>query len=207
MSDLAALEILASINKLASEVNNMNQSKGFSWVGPIIGVITGFSINLIYNYIYKKLQTNRYRKCIDNEVKRMKNHAVVRIEAILKSLDDMLVDSNRMPNDMPMNFKVICYEKFYHEIVDTLKEEENNNLCFAYSYLADGEAKTEILDDLARTGKLHNIYSLLEGMLTSYCGLYITAKLYIASEVAKEFDKVEIANELGIKSTYIENLS
>ena len=112
MSDLAALEILASINKLASEVNNMNQSKGFSWVGPIIGVMTGFSINLIYNYIYKKLQTNRYRKCINNEVKRMKNHAVVRIEAILKSLDDMLVDSNRMPNDMPMNFKVICYEKF-----------------------------------------------------------------------------------------------
>lgn len=206
MSDLAALEIIASINKLASEVNNMNQSKGLSWVGPIIGVITGFSINLLYTSFSKNQQTKRYRKCIDNEVKRMRVHSIEKLNLILLALDNLLLDSDDFPTEVPMVFPSICYEKFYHEIVDTLDEKENKNLCNSYGYLADAESKVIYLEELAKKGELDNIYNVLEVILTSYCGVCYSVDVYLGADDTNKFKGVEVLKQLGIKSTYIDML-
>jgi hypothetical protein len=74
MSDLAALEILASINKLASEIKSINISPvelplwKQPWFGTLAGVFVGFSLNYLKDFFLQGNVKRNKIKCIKYEV-------------------------------------------------------------------------------------------------------------------------------------------
>ena len=210
MSDFAALEILASINRLASEIKSINPPVEVPWYKTYIALIsgvTGITLAFIYNsckeHFGNKKKIKKYKRCIDNEVERLKKHSKMRVEFTLNTLDRMISNPNVIPWVGSIGFLSTCFDNFYHEVVHILDDKQNNYLCFTYTYLKDAEKHSAAIEEIARKGEINGIYNLLEVMLTSYCGAYLTAEIYFGAEEVNTFSNIEIAKKMGFSGRYI----
>lgn len=211
MSDLAALEILASINRLASEIKSINPPVEVPWYKTYIALIsgvTGITLAFIYNsckeHFGNKKKIKKYKRCIDNEVVRLKRHSHLRVEFTLKTLDSLIESPKSFILVGSIGFLSTCFDKFYHEVVHVLDDKQNNNLCFAYTYLNDAEKHSLAIEEIASKGDINGVFSLLEVMLSSYCGAYCAAEMYFGADEVTEFNNVEIAKKMGLKGRYID---
>lgn len=203
MSDLAALEIIASINKLASEVNNSNQTKGLSWIGPIVGVLTGFFINLAYNYFQSRVKHKKFQKTVEGEISRMKKHAERRIKSLLSALDATLENPQTFPYAGSIGFSIICYEKYYHEISSNLNDNQNNMLSFCYAYIIDAEKKSESFEDFLKNNDRSSAINYTEKMIVLYWGSYKAIESYFSGKEIESINITDISKSLGIDSSFL----
>ncbi|CAI1039252.1 hypothetical protein [Serratia fonticola] len=215
MNELSALEILASINKLTSEIKSINPPIEQSfwrqpWIGAVTGVIIGFSLNAVkdrftsYSLITKKI------KCLEFEVAQISEMAKSGLERCFEFYDEQHKNNGeRIQVVLPPESVTLCFERFYPDVVARVSDSRRNSLVFTYKHLEHAIGiREKFMKDMSenpltnrRKGQYINV------LANSYAHVYYSAQCFLKDEKMKGFDMLVVVNGIGIKSPYLDMLN
>lgn len=214
MSDLAALEILASINKLASEIKTISPSTEVTiwkqpWVGAVTGVIIGFFLNSIKDGLSKGKQINSKLKCIRAEVEDIKRNASYGIKCCVDFFNEFDEGVKHKINvQLSTDANSYCFEKFYIDVVLKLNENQRFQLVQTYKQLAHSlDMKNRYIKKASEnslTNTTKNDY--LQSIIYTYASVWHSANNYLSDYSESQYNVAEIIKELGIKANFIDKM-
>jgi len=214
MSDFAALEILASINKLASEIKTISPAAEVPiwkqpWIGAVTGVIIGFFLNSIKDGLSKGKQINNKLKCIRAEVEDIKRNASYGIKCCVDFFNEFDEGVTHKINvQFSTDANSYCFEKFYIDVVLKLNENQRVQLVQTYKQLAHSiDMKNRYIKKAAEnslTNESKNEY--IESIIFTYASVYHSANNYLNDFSESQYNMTAIIKELGIKVNFIDKV-
>jgi len=219
MSDLSSLEILASINKLASEIKSINPPVENPiwkqpWIGAIFGVAVGFSLTFFKEIISNKSLKRNKKKCIDYEVQDIRNNAALGIKFCVDFYNEFDKLSNkRIQLRLPTDSLTLCFEKHYADVVIDFPHEKRTALVKTYKHLGHySDVRDRYVKNTAEKA-LSNIdkKSYVDVLILAFAHIYHSSKQYEYKNHPDDFSIKGIIEELELKADFIarheENLS
>ncbi len=207
MSDLVALEILASINRLASEIKNITPPVESSiwkqpWVSAVVGVIIGFSLNSWRDRSLRRSQVIDKLKCINAEIEDLRGNAAYGLKCCVDFINAYEKNNNDKINiQLPLDSNSYCYEKFYIDVVLKLTSTQRSLMVKTYKHLAYSmDIKNRFIINMAEN-LLTNIQkeSNIRTLMITYATVYYSANCYLTGNAEKEYSVGNIIDELGLK--------
>lgn len=210
MDNFAALEILASINKLTSQIADLPKSSnsGFwqPWMGTIVGVVIGFSLNYLKDYISQFSDVKNKTNSIRFEVEDIKDNAAYGLKCMIEYYDHFYKNPNkRLDVKLPTEVARSCFDKYYHEVVLPMTKEQRNSLVKTYVHSSyAGELKRKFIKEISEGGvSIRNKNNQIDSMIYSYLHVYHSAKSFLEDLPDTLFRPIDIFNELNLDSDYI----
>lgn len=215
MSDLAALEILASINKLASEIKYISVSPvdlplwKQPWVGTIVGVVVGFSLNSWKDRSLRKSQVRDKLKCINAEIEDLRDNAAYGVKCCVEFLNTYDKNNNEKINvQLPVDANSYCFEKFYIDVVLRLTSTQRTQMIKTYKHLKySTDLKSRFIKNMAEnvvTNKQKE--TNVSALIMTYASVYFSAKCYLNGNAEKEYRVGDIIKELGIQFDHMDKV-
>jgi len=215
MNEFSALEILASINRLTSEIKSINPPIEQSfwrqpWIGAVTGVVIGFSLNAIKERFTSHSLTTKKVKCLEFEVRQISEIAKSGIEMCYSFYEEEYRDEgNRIQVVLPPGVVTLCFEKLYPDIAASISDSRRNSLVFTYNHLGHAiSMRDKFIKDMAEN-KLSNSRKsqYIDSLANSYVHIYYSAECFLKNEEISTFKPLDVVNRMGINSPYLDILN
>ncbi|MBB6114233.1 hypothetical protein F4826_001111 [Rahnella inusitata] len=211
MSDLAALEILASINKLASEIKSINPPVETPiwkqpWIGAVVGVGIGFSLTFFKEIVSNKSLKKNKKKCIDYEVQDIRHNAALGIKFCVEFYNEFdKVSNKRIQLKLPTDSLTLCFEKYYADVVIDLPHKKRTALVKIYKHLGHYSDVRDRYVKNAGEKALNNIdkKSYVDVLILAFAHVYHSSKQYEYKDYTNDFSVKALIEELGLKADFI----
>lgn len=214
MDNFAVLEIIASINKLTSQIADMPKpnSSGFwqPWMGTIVGVIIGFSLNYLKDSISQSSNIRKKINSIKFEVEDIKDNSAYGMKCMLEYYDMHYKNPGKHVDlQVPAEVVTLCFDKYYHEVILKINKEQRDSLVKTYVHaLYAEEQKRNLLIEMRGGGlSLAKKNYLVDSMVSAYAVTYHSAKLFLEDLPRSTFRQIDLFNELGLESDYISKVN
>jgi hypothetical protein len=215
MTELAALEILASINKLASEIKSINISPvGLPlwrqpWFGTLAGVFVGFSLNYLKEFFLQGSVRRNKIKCIKYEVADIQRTCIDGMKYSMDFYNEYAERNNvRIQVQFTTEMVTKCFDSFYAETVAYISHSQRDSLVKVYQHLDHlMDVRSKFLKameekSLNNNQKEKHVYIMVD----CYANIYFSAKCYLRNSEMKEFKVHDIIKEMGVDSHGLDNL-
>jgi len=215
MSDFAALEILASINRLASEIKSINPTMEVPWYKTYIALISGLAgatLVFIYNWSrdswsnYKKSKI--YKSAIDEEMDIIRSEMLKHIPMACKMLDSIHETGELKVYVHSPEITSVCYDKFFPDIMVKYTSFQRRKIMRLYSKVKEVNAH-----NLSLKAKFVKLESKSDGLasafffLTSCINCHVLLNEIQNDKIFKdEYEISEILVLLEIKSSFMDHL-
>lgn len=212
MSDLTALQILASINKLASEIKLITPplEQPFwrqPWIGAIAGVIIGFSLNAVKEKFTISSLINKKIKCMEIEAQQIMETSKVGVKFCIEFYSDFDNDNvERITVTLPPESVSFCFDRFYPDVVMNISEVRVRNLVLTYKHLDYVHSiRKEFIKKMSETSLSNKEKSnYIDVIFQAYIQCYYSAKCFINSDENKQFNNLEVINDMEIVHPYLD---
>jgi hypothetical protein len=215
MSDLAALEILASINKLASEIKSINISPvelplwKQPWFGTLAGVFVGFSLNYLKDFFLQGNVKRNKIKCIKYEVTDIQRTCIDGMTYSMGFYNEYVKQEDaRIQVQFTTEMVTKCFESFYADIVAYISHSQRDSLVKVYKHLdhlMDTRSKfLKAMEEKPLTNKQKEKYVYI--MVDCYANIYFSAKCYLTKSELKQFKVHDIIKEMDVDSHGLDHL-
>lgn len=209
MSDLAALEILASINRLASEIKTISASTSDfplwkqPWFGAIVGVFVGFSLNYFKDYFLQGAVKRKKLKCINYEVEDIKQTSSVGMQFCMDFYNQYNNDGNgRIQIQFTPEMITKCFEKFYSDVVADISHSQRDSLVKTYQHLSHytgiRERFLKTMAETALSNGQKEKYIFI--MVDCFANIFYSANCFLKNKKSNKFKMPDIIKEMGVDS-------
>lgn len=215
MNDLATLEILASINRLTSEVRSFNPQVEVPWyktyitlISGVIGITLAFLYNLIKDYVGGWRRRKTYKKCILEEMDIINDNMKDYIPLGCKMLDNIFKDKTLGVYSHSPEVTSVCYESFFPESILNFTSYERKKVMQLYSKVNEVNVhhtylKNKFLKSIEKTDTLEVAFFFLTACVACFI---LLKEIKDGDDKNSKYDFDYVIKELGIKSEYIEKI-
>ncbi len=214
MSDLAALEILASINRLASEIKSINPPVEVPWyktyialISGVVGITLAFLYNIIKELISNKKKKGDYKACIVDEMLLTKKQLIKFISTSCHILDKIKQGKPVDYHTHAPEITSVCYDKFFPEVILEFSPLTRRKLMQLYSSVKAVNSRLIYLKSLYYKSQSTDFEDAALDLLIATCACYSHLKDIESNyEGDDTFDVVDITKELNIELNYFNGL-
>ena len=215
MSDLAALEILASINRLASEIKSINPPVEVPWyktyialISGIVGITLAFLYNTVKELIANRKKSNNYKLCIEEEVFLTKKQLIKYINTSCHIVERIKHEETIENYSHAPEVTSVCYDEFFPEVILKFSPLARKKLMQIYSSIKAVNSHLIHMKSLYYKQDNIGLQNAALDLLIVSCACYSHLKDFENDYEGDEtFDITVITKELNIEFHFFDELN